>query len=136
MAEHVVAERYGTNRRRRIDKILGWIVGGAMVLGGILFLIFDGLPTGETTIEFRDLAHVIDEEAGTARLTYEVTAAAGSEVVCAITALNQSFATVGYSLVALPVSEQRTRQFVEEVRTINPATAITVKECWIQPETD
>lgn len=107
-----------------------------MVLAGILFLVFDGLPTSESAIEFRDIAHVIDEDAATAQITYEVTAAPGNEIVCAVTALNRSFATVGYKLVVHPASEQRTRQFNEEVRTTNPATTVTLKACWIQPEGD
>lgn len=133
MAQQTVAERYGTTRRRRVDKIIGGAVAGLMVLGGILFLVFGGLPTSETAIEFRDIAHSIAEDNNShVTITYEVTAAPGSEVTCVLTALNPSFATVGYKVVSLEASDDRTRRFTEELRTTNLATSVTVKDCWIE----
>lgn len=137
VAEHSVApavDRYGTSRNRRLDKWIGGTLTGALILGGIAFLAFGGLPTAESSIEFRDIAHRIDDSDTLVSLTFEVTAPAEREVVCEIEALNPSYAVVGMRLIELPAIDQRTRTVTEEIRTHNRATTATVKECWVQPE--
>lgn len=127
------ADRYGKTRKKRLDLWIGSIFAGLLVLGGIAFLAFGGLPTNETSIEFRDIAHNIDDSDTRASLTFEVTAPVQHEVVCQVEALNPSYAVVGSRLVELPKSDDRTRSVTQEVRTHNRATTITVKDCWIQP---
>lgn len=126
-----VADRYGKTRTRRIDKWVGGSLAGLLIAGGIAFLAFGGLPTDETTLEFRDIAHGIDDNGTDAWLTFEVTAARQAEVVCEITALNPTYATVGARIIEFPQSDQRTRVFTEELRTHNLATSVTVKHCWV-----
>ncbi|WP_416445662.1 DUF4307 domain-containing protein [Leucobacter sp. HNU] len=55
----------------------------------------------------------------------------GTRVACAVEALSPSFATVGWKVVELPESQERTRRFSEELATTYAATAGQVKECWV-----
>ncbi|MDA3147689.1 DUF4307 domain-containing protein [Leucobacter sp. UCMA 4100] len=128
-----VSDRYGKTRKKRLDLWIGGVFAGVLVLAGIAFLAFGGLPTSDTSIEFRDIAHTLDDSDTKASLTFEVTAPVQHEVVCQVEALNPSYAVVGSQLVELPRSDERTRIMVQEVRTHNRPTTITVKDCWIQP---
>lgn len=129
-----VADRYGKTRKRRIDVWVGSIGAGVLVLGGVAFLALGGMPTAESSIEFRDIAHNIDESETLATLTFEVTAPTESAVVCEIEALNPTYAVVGSKYVELPRADVRTRIITDELRTHNLATTITVKHCWVQPD--
>ena len=62
---------------------------------------------------------------------YEVTADAWAPVSCALQALNDSFAIVGWKVVALPPSEEGTRQFRETLRTSEPAVTGLIYRCWL-----
>lgn len=122
-------ERYGRARRRGIDKRIGWAVGGALVLAGLGFLFFGGWQQG-ADLEYKDLHYsVIDDR--TVLVDVQVTAPRDSEAICAIEALSDSYATVGWKLVQLPAEEQRTRRFETRVVTTSPATTGTVRECWL-----
>jgi hypothetical protein len=123
-------DRYGRGRRRRIDRRLGWGVAGALLVAGLAFLLFGGWQTG-STIEFRDLAYsVVDER--TVEVDFEVTAPPGSDVVCALEALSESYSQIGWKVHELPASDQRTRRFTDTLVTTGPATTGIVKSCWIR----
>lgn len=132
-ASQALEDRYGTRKNRRKDRWVGWIVAALAVAGGILFLATGGLPSGSTAIEVRDLAHEIVDDRNVS-LTYELTAPAEARIGCAIEALNSSYAVVGWKVLELPVAEERTRVFTEELVTTNRATTVTAKQCWVIPE--
>ena len=78
----------------------------------------------------RDLGYsLIGDDAIEVR--YEVTADAGTSVSCALQALNSTFAIVGWKVVAIPPSEQGTRQFRETLRTSEPAVTGLIYRCWL-----
>lgn len=122
-------ERYGRGRQRGIDRRLGWGLAGAGVALGLVLLLFSGWQ-GASSVEYRDLHYeVID--ARTVRVDFEVTAPSGAPVACALEALSTSFATVGWSVIELPVSDQRTRRFSETLITTYEGTTGTLRSCWI-----
>lgn len=125
-------DRYGTGRKKRIDKRVGIGFASALIVGGIAFLAFGGMPTSESAIEFRDIAHSIEDDDIHVSITFEVTAPVGSSVACAVEALNPSYAVVGYKLVELPPSDQLIRGVTEELVTTNRATTVTVDYCWVR----
>jgi hypothetical protein len=131
-AQHLLDERYGRGRRRKFDRRLGWFIGGALVLFGIGFLFFSGWHEG-SDLDFKDLDYsVVDER--TVEVTMQVTAPAGSEVVCAIEAVSESYATVGWKTIELEPSETRTRQLTATLVTTSPATTGSVRSCWVNSE--
>lgn len=122
-------ERYGRGRQRGIDRRLGWGIAGAALLLGLVVLLFGGWYS-TSSIEFRDLSYdVVD--ARTVTVDFEVTAPAGAPVACALEALSPSYATVGWKILELPASEQRTRRFSETLVTSYEATTGALRNCWV-----
>lgn len=127
--QRVLEERYGRGRGRRVDRRFAWIAGAALVIAGVIVLGYLAAQTREA-VEFRDLAYTVVDER-TVEIDFEVTAPPGSAVVCELEALSTSYAQVGWKMLELPVSEQRTRRFDEVLVTAGPATTGYIKSCWI-----
>lgn len=131
----ILEERYGTKRTSRRNRIIGVIVAVVAVGAGILFLATGGLPSADQSTESRDMAHQIVDDANVS-LTFQVTAPSNAPVACAIEALNPSYAVVGWKVLELPISDDRTRNFTEDLVTTNRATTVTVRECWVVESAD
>ena len=54
-------DRYGTGRRRRLDRRFAWIVAIALLLAGLLFLLFSGWQNG-SQVEVQDIGHTKQSE--------------------------------------------------------------------------
>jgi hypothetical protein len=122
-------ERYGRGRQRGIDRRLGWGVAIAALALGLVVLLWGGWQT-TSTVEFRDLHYeVVDQR--TVRLDFEVSAPPGTRVACALEALSGSYATVGWSILELPVTDQRTRRFSETLVTTYEGATGTLRSCWV-----
>ena len=121
-------ERYGRSRKRRFDKRFAWLAGGALTLAGLAFLLFGGWQQG-SDLEFKDLHYSVVSDSAV-EIDVQVTAAANTKIVCAVEALSESHGTVGWKLVTLPSSEERTRRFETTVVTTTPATTGRVRSCW------
>lgn len=130
--ESLLDERYGRRRQRGVDARAGWIIAGLAVLGGLVFVIFGGWQQG-STVESRDLAYSVEDDR-TVSVSFEVTAPPGSELACTLEALSPSFATVGWKVLELDPSADRTRRFTEEVVTTSRATTGIVRACWIRED--
>lgn len=130
-AQALLDERYGHGRKRSFDKRFAWLTGAALVLAGLVFLLFGGWQQG-SDLEFKDLHYLVVDDASV-EVDVQVTAAADAEVICAIEALSASHGIVGWKLVTLPAGGERTRRFTETMVTTSPATTGRVRECWEQP---
>jgi len=123
--------RYGRGRRdtgrTRVLAIVAAAVGVILV---IAWVVWGGLLGPDASLEARDLGYEIVDDS-LVRVEFEVTADAGSEVGCAVQALNESFTVVGWKVVDLPASDQRTRSFTEEVRTTELAVSGLIYRCWL-----
>ena len=123
--------RYGRGRRdtgrTRLLAIVAAAVGVILV---IAWVVWGGLLGPDASLEARDLGYEIVDDS-LVRVEFEVTADAGSEVGCAVQALNESFTVVGWKVVDLPASDQRTRSFTEEVRTTELAVSGLIYRCWL-----
>ena len=124
-------ERYGRtpalSRRRRIIAIA--VAGGfALVFGA--WLVWAGLLGDTAAIEFRDVGHEIVDDS-LVRVTWQVTVEPDTAVGCAVEALNESFSVVGWKVIDIAASEQRTRTFTEDVRTSELAVTGLIYRCWL-----
>ena len=117
----------GNTRRSRVIAIVAAAVGLVVV---VAWVVWGGLLGPDASLEARDLGFEIIDD-GHIRVEYEVTSDAGAEVSCAVQALNESFTVVGWKIVELPVSEQRTRSFTEELRTSELAVSGLIYRCWL-----
>lgn len=128
-AARALEERYGTARRGRIDRRLGWGIAGALVVAGIGFLFFSEWETANR-VDFQDIGYA---EAGenSVDFTFDVSGPAPSEVACAVEVLNTSKGTVGWKVVEIPVTDTGTQRVTTNVVLTGAPTAATVRSCWV-----
>lgn len=130
MTNSAVAERYGrtpTNRRRRLTIAIVAATGGIAVV--VAWVIWVGLFSPVVGLESRDTGYTTYAESVDIR--FEVTTDPGQRVSCALQALNEQFAIVGWKVVELPPGDDRSRAFVENVRTTEPAVTGLIYRCWL-----
>lgn len=124
-------DRYGrgpTVRRRR--RLLGGLALVAALGAAVAWVIWAGPLQPGGSLESRDLGYVIlDDESVEVR--FEVTTAPGNRVDCAIQALDERFGIVGWRIVELPASDQRTRTFTTTLVTTHEPVTGTIYRCWL-----
>jgi hypothetical protein len=124
-------ERYGrtaTDERRTRRILVAAAVTLAVVLTG--WIVWGGLSGTAASLETRELGYA-DATETSITVQWEVTTPPGTEVHCALQALNGSFGIVGWSIVELPASPQRTRVFAEALRTSEPPVTGLPYRCWL-----
>ena len=124
-------ERYGrTARAAKTNRTLGVLagIGFAVVLGAWLW--WGGVLETPSQLQYRDVAHTIVDDTEVS-VSYEITAAPGTEVSCAVHALNASYGIVGWRIVDIPAGERWTRVFDTTLRTSEPAVTGLLYECWL-----
>ena len=126
-----IDERYGrTPRNRRRTKIFGWTAAGGFAVVLIAWLVWGGVFEGVDKVVSLDIGHTILSESEI-EVTFQITENPGEEVSCALVAENETYSVVGWKIVELPASEQRTRQFTEIVRTTEPSANGLIYRCWL-----
>jgi hypothetical protein len=130
MSSDAIAERYGrTPGHRRRTLTIGILAGVAVLLVVGAWVVWVGLFGPSSGLESRDLGYV--NEDASVDIRFEVTTEPGTVVSCALQALNQQFAIVGWKVVDLPPSDDRTRAFAENVRVTEPAVTGLIYRCWL-----
>ncbi len=132
-----------TTTQQRLDERYGRTPGAErrtrrlMVVAGIVFaavftawVVWGGLSGTNAELEVRDLgyANVTDTSID---VRWEVSVAPGTPVGCAVQALNESFGIVGWRIIELPASPERTRVLVETIRTAERAVTGLPYRCWL-----
>jgi len=124
-------ERYGRTRATsRTRRVIAIVVAAAFALVLGAWVVWAALDGESASIEFRDVGHEIVDDTALS-VTWQVTADPGSEVTCVVKAMNESFSDVGWKVVQLPVSDQRTRVFTEQVLTTELAVTGLIYRCWL-----
>ena len=129
--QQTMDERYGrtpgAERRTRT----------AMIIAGVVFslvftawVVWGGLSGTNATIETRELGYSAVTET-TVDVRWEVSVDPGTDVHCALQALNESFGIVGWRIVELGPSTDRTRVFIETIRTAEPPVTALPYRCWL-----
>jgi hypothetical protein len=131
MTDTAVAERYGrtpAGRRRRLT--IGIAAAAGVLLVVVAWVVWVGLFSPSASLETRDTGYAQRSD-DSVDIRFEVTVEPGTPVSCALQALNASFAIVGWKVVDLPVGDDRTRAFVENVRVTEPAVTGLIYRCWL-----
>jgi hypothetical protein len=124
-------ERYGrTVRHKRRTRRFAYIAAGgfAVVLGAWLF--WGGVIDGLDTIDAQNTGHTVLSEREV-EVTWQLTATPGQATRCAVQALNESFAIVGWKIVDVPASTERTQSITETVRTTEQSVTGLIYRCWL-----
>lgn len=132
-ASAAVADRYGTRRSKTWDRRLGWALASAAIILGLVVVVFGNWK--DTKTEFQNIGFTLQNEPNehgvySATTKFEVNADPGTEVACAVEALNTSKATVGWKVIDLPVIQTRSQTAEVSLVTLGPATAAHAKACW------
>lgn len=126
-----LASRYGRTRRtRRGNRWLFGAVAAAFLAVFIAWVVWAGLDGARDGVDAQDTAHLVVDDR-TVQVSFDLTAPAGSEVACAVQALNEQSAVVGWLVVEYPASTDRFRSFTETVRTTELATTGLISSCWL-----
>lgn len=100
-----------------------------LLAAGVGFLLWSGWEeTGR--IETQDIGFTKTGEFDVS-VKFTVSAPPQTQVACAVEALSTSKAVVGWKVLELPVTEQRSHTITAQLRTTTDATAAHVKECWV-----
>lgn len=132
-------ERYGSTRKAKNLPSAFWVaLVSIAALTAAAFLWWVQVGSSQTRPEFKDIGHSI-LSADRVSLTFEVVKAPQDSAVCAVKALNEARAPVGWTEVSIgPNSPQqgdsRVRQETVTFRVLQEATAVTVDSCWSVPE--
>jgi hypothetical protein len=127
----LLSERYGhTPRSKRNTKWLALTTGVGFAVVLVAWLWWAGLAQPTAQYETRDLGwERVDDRSVSVR--FEVSVAPGTPMSCAVQALNAQYGIVGWVIVDLPESEQRTRVFNQLVRTSETAVTGLLYRCWV-----
>ncbi|MCA1942455.1 MAG: DUF4307 domain-containing protein [Yonghaparkia sp.] len=129
--QQLLDDRYGrtpdAERRTRRLMIIAGIVFAAVFTA---WVVWGGLSGTNAELEVRELGYsnVTDTSI---EVRWEVSVEPGTTVSCAVQALNESFGIVGWRIVELPASADRTRVFVETIRTAEPPVTGLPYRCWL-----
>lgn len=138
MVDSRVAERYGrtpANRRRRL--VIGVAAAAGVLAVVIAWVVWVGLFSPSASLEARDVAFTgpgggpLTAQDTSVDIRFEVTTEPGQPVSCALQALNERFAIVGWKVVELAPGDARTRAFRENVRVTEPAVTGLIYRCWL-----
>jgi len=127
----LLSERYGhTPRAKKTTKWLGITAGVGFAIVLVAWLWWAGLAQPTAQFETRDLGwERVDDRSVSVR--FEVSVAPGTPMSCAVQALNAQYGIVGWVIVDLPESTQRTRVFNQVVRTSETAVTGLLYRCWV-----
>lgn len=123
--------RYGRSpHTARRNRVIGFVTAGAFAIVFGAWLLWAGLLQTPAQLEVRDTGFLIrDDRAISVR--WEVSTDPGNEVTCAVQSLNSSFGIVGWRIVEIPPSDQRTRVLTETLRTSELAVTGLIYRCWL-----
>ena len=130
-ASNVRAERYGrTPATRKRGRIIALAFGAAVVVVIGSWVVWAGFDGTASTVDAQDRAFTIVSDT---RVDVAVTVSvdSGRAVSCAVEAQNSDHAVVGFKVIDVPASTQRTQQITTTVLTTEPAVTGTLDSCWL-----
>lgn len=123
--------RYGRSPRSRSrEKKLGIIAAAVFAVVLVAWVVWASLDATGSSMQTRDVAHSITSDTQV-DITFELTIEPGSTTYCAVQALNERFAVVGWKIIEVPPADARTRMLTESVRTTELATTGLIYRCWL-----
>ncbi|MBX3098414.1 MAG: DUF4307 domain-containing protein [Salinibacterium sp.] len=123
--------RYGrTPASANRTRVIVAISALAFAVVFVLWLVWAGLLGSPAQFQATDTAHSIIGDSAV-DVTWQFTVEPGTDARCAVQALNETFAIVGWKIVDVPASSIRTRDLTERVLTTEPAVTGLIYRCWL-----
>jgi len=123
--------RYGrTPQRKRRERwlLIGGLVGLIAVVTAWVF--WAGWDNNGSSLEATDTAYTIADDHHV-DISFTINAPPGAPVTCALQALNEDFAIVGWRIVEYPGSDSRVTTHTERIRTIMKPNTGLINTCWL-----
>lgn len=123
--------RYGrTRNRKRRDR--WWIVGVAVAFVAVFtaWVIWAGFDGSSSDLEATDTAHTIVDDHSVS-ITFSINTKPGTPVTCAVQALDESYAIVGWRIISYPGAAQRVTSHTETIRTTELSNTGLISSCWL-----
>jgi hypothetical protein len=126
-----IATRYGktpqAQKRQKAIAIAG-AIGVTIVL--IAWIIWAGPLRTSSQFQARDLGFsIVDDRNITVQ--FEITVTPTTRLECAVQALSAQYGIVGWRVVDIPPSSQRTRVFEQPLRTSEKPVTGLLYRCWV-----
>lgn len=123
--------RYGrTPQRKRRDRWLLISGGIAAVAIATVWAFWAGWDNDQANLETTDTAYTIPDDRHV-DISFSINAPVGTPVTCALQALNEDFAIVGWRIVEYPGSPSRLTAHTESIRTIMKPNTGLINTCWL-----
>jgi len=103
-------------------------VGVALVV--IAWVSWVGLLGPSASLETKDVGYLAHSDTS-GEVRWQLTAPADTEVSCAIKAVSEKHAVVGWRVIEVPASSETTRILRETLRTSEPTVSGSVYRCWL-----
>jgi hypothetical protein len=126
-----IAARYGrTPTAQKRQKVIGIIgaIGVAVVL--VAWIVWAGPLRTSGQFQARDLGFSIVDERNIV-VQFEITVPPNTAMECAVQALSAEYGIVGWRVVTIPPSSQRTRVFEQPLRTSETPVTGLLYRCWV-----
>ncbi|MBC7517301.1 MAG: DUF4307 domain-containing protein [Microbacteriaceae bacterium] len=131
LTDDALDERYGRTRsRRRWNRRIALIAAGAGVFVVASWVVWGGLDGASTAVDSQNTAYKILSDRQVS-MTWQVTLTPGTHGKCALQAQNTVHATVGWKIVDVPASDQRTQSFTGTINTTDRAVTGLIYRCWL-----
>ncbi|QNO36843.1 DUF4307 domain-containing protein [Protaetiibacter sp. SSC-01] len=124
-------ERYGrTPAHRARMRLVAIAAAAGVAVVVVAWVVWVGLLGPSASIEAKDVG--FGELTDTSvEVRWQLTAPAGAEVSCAVKAVSEKHAVIGWRIVEVPPSDEATRLLRATLRTSEQAVGGSVHRCWL-----
>ncbi|MCP2030305.1 hypothetical protein L1277_000369 [Okibacterium sp. HSC-33S16] len=127
----ILDARYGRSKRSRTQqKRLGVVAAAIFAVVLVAWVVWAGLDAGGSNMEAKDIAHSVTSDTSV-DVTFQLSVPVGTPTYCAVQALNDRFAVVGWKIIDVPASDAFNRTITESVRTTERASTGLIYRCWL-----
>ncbi|WP_152998209.1 DUF4307 domain-containing protein [Curtobacterium luteum] len=124
-------DRYGrTPSRKRRGRMLAIVAAVAITVTFAVWAIWAGPGQTSHGLDTDDLGYKVLSDHATV-VNSQVSVDPGTEAECAVQVLDRSYTIVGWKVVTIPASEQRSRTISTEVRTTTRGVTGLIHDCWV-----
>jgi len=121
-------DRYGRSSTRRTTRF--WVVvAGIGIAAAVGVAAWYSFSTPASSIDATTTGYELAD--GTATVSFQVTAPAGSAVACVLEAQDEDHGIVGWKVVEYPPTDAHSQAFRETIPVTAEATTGLVNSCWV-----
>jgi hypothetical protein len=126
-----IAVRYGrTASGAKKNRLVFVVSAAAFAVVLVAWVVWAGLDSSSASFEAKDTGHTV-VDAHSVSIDFTLTAPPGTSAACALQAQSETFSIVGWKVVEIPASTERTRGFTQVVRTTEMAVTGLIYRCWL-----